>query len=75
MVIPKSTHRARIEENRQVFDFELSAQEMAELSACDETVAPTAPGIVRGGDGVRDRIIQGPPPPDPRNALDIDGQP
>jgi len=37
VVIPKSTHRARIEENGRVFDFELSAQDMAELSACDET--------------------------------------
>jgi diketogulonate reductase-like aldo/keto reductase len=37
IVIPKSTHRKRIEENARVFDFTLSDRDMAELDALDET--------------------------------------
>jgi 2,5-diketo-D-gluconate reductase A len=37
VVIPKSTHRERIEENGQIFDFALSDDDMAELDALDET--------------------------------------
>jgi 2,5-diketo-D-gluconate reductase A len=37
IVIPKSTHRQRIEENAQIFDFSLSDQDMADLDACDKT--------------------------------------
>ncbi|HEX4864551.1 MAG TPA: aldo/keto reductase [Acidimicrobiales bacterium] len=36
-VISKSTHRARIEENAQIFDFSLSSQDMAVLDASDLT--------------------------------------
>jgi diketogulonate reductase-like aldo/keto reductase len=37
VVISKSTHRERIEENAQIFDFELSSEEMAALDALDRT--------------------------------------
>jgi 2,5-diketo-D-gluconate reductase A len=36
-VIPKSTHRDRIEENSQIFDFVLSDGDMAALDALDKT--------------------------------------
>jgi 2,5-diketo-D-gluconate reductase A len=36
-VIPKSTHRERIAENAGVFDFALSAEDIAELDALDRT--------------------------------------
>jgi diketogulonate reductase-like aldo/keto reductase len=37
VVIPKSTHRERIEENGRIFDFTLSDEQMAALDALDET--------------------------------------
>jgi diketogulonate reductase-like aldo/keto reductase len=36
-VLPKSTHRERIEENAQIFDFGLSDDDMAELDGLDRT--------------------------------------
>jgi diketogulonate reductase-like aldo/keto reductase len=36
-VISKSTHRERLQDNAQIFDFTLSAQDMAELDALDQT--------------------------------------
>jgi 2,5-diketo-D-gluconate reductase A len=36
-VIPKSTHRERIEENGRLFDFELSEEDMAALDGLDQT--------------------------------------
>jgi diketogulonate reductase-like aldo/keto reductase len=36
-IIPKSTHRERIAENAQLFDFRLSNQDVAELDALDRT--------------------------------------
>ena len=37
VVIPKSTHRERIEENSRIFDFALSDEDMDELDALDRT--------------------------------------
>jgi diketogulonate reductase-like aldo/keto reductase len=37
VVLPKSAHRDRIEENARIFDFELSDSDMAELDGLDRT--------------------------------------
>jgi diketogulonate reductase-like aldo/keto reductase len=37
LVLPKSTHRERIEENARIFDFSLSPSEMRVLDALDQT--------------------------------------
>ena len=36
-MIPKSTHRGRIKENAQIFDFWLSDADIAALDALDQT--------------------------------------
>jgi diketogulonate reductase-like aldo/keto reductase len=38
-VLPKSTHRERIEENAQLFDFSISDDDMAVLDRLDRTGA------------------------------------
>ena len=35
VVIPKSTHQKRLEENSHIFDFELTGDDMAELKRLD----------------------------------------
>jgi diketogulonate reductase-like aldo/keto reductase len=42
VVLPKSTHRERIEENAQVFDFALSEADVAALDALDHTGGTSA---------------------------------
>ena len=49
-VVTKSTHRERIAENAQIFDFALSAEHVAELDALDQTARPTARSKKGGGE-------------------------
>lgn len=48
IVFPKSVHAERINQNRDIFDFELTAAEMAKMTALDQGKGrhdPDAPGI------------------------------
>lgn len=48
IVFPKSVHEARIKSNREIFDFELAADEVAQLRALDTGKGqhdPDAPGV------------------------------
>lgn len=51
VVIPKSTHRERMEQNIDVFDFSLTDEEMAEIAALDighsEIIDHTGPRLVQ----------------------------
>lgn len=44
VVLPKSTHRDRIEENARIFDFELSDEDLADLDGLDQTGGTGEPG-------------------------------
>lgn len=48
IVLPKSTHKARIASNKDIFDFELTDEEIAQLRSLDKghgTHDPDAPGV------------------------------
>jgi diketogulonate reductase-like aldo/keto reductase len=49
--LPKSVKRERIRENKNVFDFELSEEEMERLYALDECESRLATPQGGGGDG------------------------
>ena len=57
VVIPKSTHRERMEQNIDVFDFSLTDEEMAEIAALDighsEIIDHTDPRLVQALHGRR----------------------
>jgi diketogulonate reductase-like aldo/keto reductase len=48
VVIPKSVRRERILENADVFDFEISAQDLRELDGLDEGLHTIRPGFMAG---------------------------
>ena len=50
IVLPKSTHRARIEENAQIFDFSLRDDDMEELDALDQTGLTARAASTSGGE-------------------------
>jgi diketogulonate reductase-like aldo/keto reductase len=51
-VTPKSTHRERIAENAQVFDFDLAADDMDALDGLDRTGRTRARSSAIGGERI-----------------------
>lgn len=51
VVIPKSTHKERMEQNFDIWDFQLSQEDMEEISRLDvghsEIVNHDAPGFIK----------------------------
>src|SRR5919107_3135739 len=65
VVIPKSTHRERIEENSRIFDFTIADDEMGALDALDDTGGTDRALERRGWWGRRWGRFRGSPAPTP----------
>ena len=73
IIFPKSTHRERMQENLDIFDFELSAEEMAALDGWIGASAggpdPTLTPSLRDSNVPAERSAGGSPSPRQRNGL------